>query len=86
MLTNCFHNKDLNDVIIDYPIAACIDLLVYRCPERGLPEGSIIRGFQKTSKHEFAVEQGELFWMKAFIGKNRTYPPDGGPARSHGEA
>jgi hypothetical protein len=64
----------LRDVIIDYLIAVCIDLLVDRCPERGLPDGSITRGFQKTSKHEFAVQQGELFWMKAFIGKNRTYP------------
>jgi len=39
-----------------------------------LPDGSITRCFQKTSTHEFAVQQGERFWTKALIGKNRTYP------------
>jgi hypothetical protein len=65
----------LRAVIIDYLIAVCIDLLVDRCPERGLPDGSITRGFQKTSKHEFAGEQGELFWMKAFQTSARIVTP-----------
>jgi hypothetical protein len=71
----------LRDVIIDYLIAVCIDLLIDRYQVRDLPDGSTTRCFQKTSKQEFAVEQGELFWMKAFIGKNRMYP-DLAPCRS----